>query len=216
VKIPTKRVRVLLADDQSLGAAGLRAMLEASYEVVGSANDGRALVRTARRLKPEIILLDISMPELSGLDAARQLRKLLPDAKLIFVTVYTDGMAVREALRAGGSGYLARQSDASELFTAIKQVLRGHTYVTPLVTRAFAEAALRDKPSGGPLATLTSRQLQVLRLVGEGCTTKEAAGRLGVSSKTVDFHKSNIMRALDVRTTAGLIKYAIRNGLVHE
>jgi len=191
-------------------------MLEPSYEVVGTADNGRALVQAARRLQPQVILLDISMPELNGIEAARQLRELVPHAKLIFVTMHTDATFVREALRAGGSGYVAKRSAPKELVTAIEEVLHGHTYLTPLVTKEFVEGALTSQASAAPFGRLTTRQREVLQLVAEGRSNKEIAATLDVSPKTVEFHKSNIVRALGLSTTADLIKYAIRHGLVSE
>jgi DNA-binding NarL/FixJ family response regulator len=205
---------LVLADDHSLVAAGLRSILEGKFDVVGMADNGRALVRTAEQLRPDAVLLDISMPELNGIEAARQLRKLLPEVKLIFVSMHTDATFVREALRAGGSGYVAKQSAPAELATAIEEVLRGRTYLTPLVTKSFVEHTLTPESSTPSLGRLTPRQRVVLQLVAEGRSGKEIAARLGLSPKTVEFHKSNIMRALGLRTTADLVKYAVRHGLV--
>jgi DNA-binding NarL/FixJ family response regulator len=212
---PNKKPRVLLADDHSLVAAGLRSMLESPYDVVGTVDNGRALVQAAQRLNPDVILLDISMPELNGIEAARQLRKLVPHSKLIFVTMHTDATFVREALRAGGSGYVAKHSAPKELVTAIEEVLRGHTYLTPVVTKGFVNASLSQR-SDGPFGRLTTRQREVIQLVGEGHSNKEIAASLGVSPKTVEFHKSNIMRALGLGTSADLVRYAVRHGLVSE
>ena len=211
---PIKRVRLLLADDHSLVASGLRSMLESKFDVVGMADNGRALVQAAEQLRPDVILLDISMPELNGIEAARRLRKLVPNAKLIFVTMHTDATFVTEAMRAGGSGYVAKQSAPAELVTAVEEVLRGHTYLTPLVTKDFIGHALTTRSPAAPMGGLTPRQREVLQLVAEGRCAKEIAERLGVSPKTVEFHKSNIVRALGLRTTADLVRYAIRHGLV--
>ncbi len=205
---------MLLADDHSLVAAGLRSMLESAYEVVGTADNGRALVEAAGRLRPEVILLDISMPALNGIEAARQLRKLVPQAKLIFVTMHTDATFVREALRAGGSGYVSKQSAPKELVTAIEEVLHGRVYLTPLVTKDFVDHAMSSQTSSGPFGRLTARQREVLQLVAEGLCNKEIAARLDVSPKTVEFHKSKLVQALGLSTTADLVKYAIRHGLV--
>jgi DNA-binding NarL/FixJ family response regulator len=211
---PIERVRVLLADDHSLVAAGLRSMLDSKFDVVGIADNGRALVQAAELLRPDVILLDISMPELNGIDAARKLRKLVPNAKLIFVTMHTDASFVREALRAGGSGYVTKQSAPAELVTAVEEVLRGHTYLTPVVTRNFVDQTLTGPSSAAPAGELTPRQREVLQLVAEGRSAKDIAESLGISPKTVEFHKSNVLRSLGLRTTADLVKYAIRHGLV--
>lgn len=211
---PARRATVLLADDHSLVLAGIRSILEPSYEVLGMVDNGRALIEAAVRLKPQVILLDISMPELNGIEAARQLRKLVPGARLIFVTMHTDATFIREAMRAGASGYVAKHSAAKELVTAIEEVLQGHTYLTPLVTGGFVDSVLADQTSAVSFGTLTTRQREVLQLIAEGLHNKEIAERLGVSPKTVEFHKSRIVRALGLSTTADLIKYAIRHGLV--
>jgi DNA-binding NarL/FixJ family response regulator len=210
---PTKRTRILLADDHSLVAAGLRAMLEPTYEVVGTVDNGRALVEAAERLHPEVVLLDISMPELNGIEAARHLRKVVPSTKLIFVTMHIDATVVREAPRAGGSGYVAKQSAPKELLTAIEEVLHGHTYLTPLVTRDLVDEALTSEGVAVSLGSLTARQREVLQLVAEGRSNKEIAAGLGISPKTVEFHRAGIVRALGLRSTADLVKYAIRHGL---
>jgi DNA-binding NarL/FixJ family response regulator len=212
---PSTKPRVLLADDHSLVAAGLRSMLEQAYDVVGIVDNGRTLVQAAERLNPDVILLDISMPELNGVDAARRLRKLVPRAKLIFVTMHTDATFVREALRAGGSGYVAKQSAPRELTTAIEEVLRGRTYLTPAVTKGFVNTALHQ-PTAAMRGSLTTRQREVLQLVAEGRSNKQIAAVLGVSPKTVEFHKSNLMRTLGLTTTADLVKYAVRHGLVSD
>jgi len=208
----TKKPRILLADDHSLVAAGLRSMLAQTCDVVGSVDNGRALIQAAERLNPDVILLDISMPELNGVDAARRLRKLVPRAKLVFVTMHTDATFVREALRAGGSGYVAKQSAPTELLIAIGEVLRGHTYLTPMVTKGFVNDVLHQAAAGTP-GSLTTRQREVLQLVAEGHSNKEIGAALGVSPKTVEFHRTNIMRTLGLTTTADLVKYAVRHGL---
>jgi DNA-binding NarL/FixJ family response regulator len=204
----------LLADDHSLVAAGIRAMLDPVYDVVGTVDNGRALVEAAEQLKPEIILLDVSMPELNGVEAARRLRKLVPRAKLIFVTMHTDATVVREAMRAGGSGYVVKQSAPTELMTAIETVLKGRSYLTPLVTRDFVDGALATQTLTRSFGRLTARQREVLQLVAEGCSNKEIATRLGISPKTVEFHRSGILQTLRLKTTADLIKYAVRHRLV--
>jgi DNA-binding NarL/FixJ family response regulator len=206
-----RKIRVLLADDHSLVAAGMRSMLEPSYEVVGTAENGRTMLQLAERLKPDVILMDISMPELNGIEAARQLRIITPKAKVIFVTMHTDATFVREALRAGGSGYVSKRSAPKELGTAIQEVLRGHTYLSPLVTKDFVDDT--QQSSAAPFGLLTTRQREVLQLVAEGRSVKEIATKLGVSPKTIEFHKSNIVQALGLHTTADLVKYAIRHGL---
>jgi DNA-binding NarL/FixJ family response regulator len=215
------RPRVLLADDHTLVLEGLRRLLESEFELLDSVEDGRALLEAAPRLQPDVILLDISMPLLNGIDAARQLRGRLPRVKLIFLTMHAEAEYVVEAFRAGASGYLLKRSAASELISAIRQVLRGQRYVTPLVTGALREAGARrtrtirrpDAPAE-PVVLLTPRQREVLQLVAEGRATKEIASILNISSKTVEFHKSRIMEALSLHSTAELTRYAIRAGIL--
>lgn len=208
--------RVLMADDHSLILAGLRKLVEAECEVVGAVEDGRALIEAAQRLRPDLILLDISMPLLNGLEAARQLTKLVPESKLIFLTMHASSTYATEAFQAGASGYLLKRSAASELSQAIKFVLQGQHYVTPLITKDVLDSVF--KPSTGkrgkPASTaLTPRQREVLQLVAEGRGTKEIATILSVSVKTVEFHRFRIMHQLDIHTTADLTKYAITHGI---
>lgn len=213
---PPRKTRVLLADDHSLVAAGLRSMLEPVCEVAGLAENGRALVQMAEALNPDVILLDISMPDLNGIEAARQLRKLAPHVKLIFVTMHTDATFVAEAMRAGAAGYVAKQSAPRELVAAIEAVMQGHTYLTPLVTRNFVDDVILGPDTATPFGKLTARQREVLQLVAEGHSNKEVAARLGVTPKTVEFHKANIAKALGVTATADLVRYALRHGIVPE
>lgn len=201
-----KRARLLLADDHALVAAGLRKLLEPEFDVLGTAADGRALVAAAERLKPDLILLDISLPLLNGIDAARAVKKASPDVKIIFVTMHSDPNYVDEAFRAGGSGYVLKRSAASELVTAIGEVLAGRNYITPLVTAHPAP--------GRRTGELTPRQREVLQLVAEGRSTKEIAGILKISIKTVEFHKSGIMQKLSMHSTAELTRYAIDHGMI--
>jgi len=211
-----KKPRVLMADDHSLILAGLRKLVEAECEVVGTVEDGRALVAAARKLRPDLILLDISMPLLNGLDAARQLQALAPECKLIFLTMHASPTYATEAFQAGASGYLLKRSAVSELSLAIKSVLQGQHYLTPSLTKDVLASAL--KPSTGERGktaptSLTARQREVLQLVSEGRGTKEIATILTVSVKTVEFHKFRIMQQLDIHTTADLTKYAITHGI---
>jgi DNA-binding NarL/FixJ family response regulator len=206
-----------MADDHSLVLAGLRKLVEGEGEVVGTVEDGRALVEEAQKLRPDIILLDISMPLLNGLDAARQLTKLVPDAKLIFLTMHATPTYATEAFKAGASGYLIKRSAASELKQAIQAVIRGQHYMTPLITKDVLAATLHH-PEGQmrqrPVATLTPRQREVLQLVAEGKSTKAIATLLHISVKTVEFHKARVMDLLDLHSTADLTKYAVAEGLV--
>jgi DNA-binding NarL/FixJ family response regulator len=206
-----------MADDHSLVLAGLRKLVEGEGEVVGTVEDGRALVEEAQKLRPDIILLDISMPLLNGLDAARQLTKLVPEAKLIFLTMHATPTYATEAFKAGASGYLIKRSAASELKQAIQAVIRGQHYMTPLITKDVLAATLHH-PEGQmrqrPVAMLTPRQREVLQLVAEGKSTKAIATLLHISVKTVEFHKARVMELLDLHSTADLTKYAVAEGLV--
>jgi DNA-binding NarL/FixJ family response regulator len=206
-----------MADDHSLVLAGLRKLVETEGEVVGTVEDGRALVEEAQKLRPDIILLDISMPLLNGLDAARQLTKLVPEAKLIFLTMHATPTYATEAFKAGASGYLIKRSAASELKQAIQAVMRGQHYMTPLITKDVLAATLHH-PEGQlrqqSVTTLTPRQREVLQLVAEGKSAKTIASILHISVKTVEFHKARIMDLLDLHSTADLTKYAVAEGLV--
>lgn len=209
------RPRLLLADDHTLLLDGIRLMLAPEYELLGSVEDGQSLLTFARELKPDIILLDISMPLLNGIDAAHQLRKISPLSKLIFVTMHADPDFVTEAFRAGASGYVLKRAAASELLTAIREVLKGNQYVSPLVTRNTLELLIAGAQPGGKLSDrLTPRQREVLQLVAEGKNRKEIATVLGISVKTVEFHKATLGRELNLRTSADFTRYAIEHGII--
>ncbi|TKS64573.1 MAG: LuxR family transcriptional regulator [Nitrospira sp.] len=205
---------VLMADDHSLILAGLRKLVEGECEVVGTVEDGRALVEAAQRLRPDLILLDISMPLLNGLEAARQLRTLVPDSKLIFLTMHASPTYATEAFQAGASGYLLKHSAAEELSQAIKSILQGRHYLTPLLTKEVMDSVLTPSTGErGKATALTARQREVLQLVAEGKGTKEIATILSLSVKTVEFHKARLMQQLDLHTIADLTKYAITQGI---
>ena len=206
-----RRPRVLLADDHALVVEGLRRLLERDFDLVGAVTDGRTVIAAAERLRPDVILLDISMPNLNGIDAARQLTRLVPDSKVVFVTMHGDPAYVAEAFRAGASGYLLKRCAARELIEAIRAVLAGRSYVTPLVPGShWAVEARESRRRSEPL---TPRQREVLQLIAEGRVAKEIAGTLRVSVRTVEFHKAAIMSRLEIRTTAELTRYAIAHGL---
>ena len=209
-----KKPKVLLADDHSLVLEGFRRILEDECDIVGTVEDGRALLDAAARLKPHVVLLDISMPLLNGIDATRQLKKTLPDVKIIFVTMHADPAYLNEAFKAGGSGYLLKRSAGSELIQAIRSVLGGNYFVTPLLTKGLVNTAIGDAPIPATRRNvLTPRQREVLQLVAEGKAVKEIAQLLNISPKTVEFHKAQIREQLDLRTTAELTKYAMAHGL---
>lgn len=210
----TMMPRVLLADDHTLVLEGFRRIVEQRCEVVGTVEDGRALLEAAPRLRPDLILLDISMPLLNGIDAARQVKKLLPDVKLIFVTMHADPAYVSEAFKAGASAYLLKRSAARELDHAIDSVLKGQFFVTSLLTRDLVTSLAEGHTNQFvQRQDLTPRQREVLQLVAEGRTIKEIAALLNISPKTVEFHKAQIMFHLNLHTTAELTKYALAHGL---
>jgi DNA-binding NarL/FixJ family response regulator len=207
---PVKRPRLIVADEHALVAAGIRSLLEDEYDVAGIAGDGRALLAMAETLRPDLILLGVSLPLLNGIETARRLRRSLPRTKVIFVTMQADPAYLTEALRAGCCGYVLKRCAPDELFTAIREALKGRSYITPLVAR---DLSARRKP-GRFAATLTERQREVLQLVAEGRSTKEIAAVLHVSTKTVEFHRSSTARKLGLHTTAELTKYAINHGIL--
>jgi len=204
--------RVLLADDHTIVADGLRSLLNQHFDLVGTVGDGEALVEAARRLRPDIIVSDISMPELSSLDALRRLNEDPPGARMIFLTMHADADLATEAFRAGAAGYLVKHSAGDELITAIHEVLQGRFYLSPLITRDVL-ANLTGK-STQPSARLTPRQRDVLRLIVAGKRMKEIAAALDLSARTVESHKYEMMQALGVKTTAELIQFALRYELV--
>jgi DNA-binding NarL/FixJ family response regulator len=207
--------RLLLADDHTLLLDGLRMMLEPEFELAGVVEDGQALLTTAAQLKPDLILLDIAMPALNGIDAARQLRKIVPSSKLIFLTMHADPDYITEALLTGASGYLLKRSAASELMTAIREVLAGRSYVSPMLGSGRMEMVKAASRAGqSPSDRLTPRQREVLQLVAEGRSRKEIAALLGISVKTVEFHKAALSRLFQLRTTADFTKYAIEHGII--
>jgi DNA-binding NarL/FixJ family response regulator len=209
------RPRLLLADDHTLMLDGIRMLLEPEFELVGCVEDGQMLLTAALESKPDVILLDISMPVLNGIDAAHQLRKTLPSAKIIFVTMHADADFVTEAFRAGAAGYLLKRSAASELLTAIREVLKGNHYVSPLVTRNALDLFIATSKPGGKLGDrLTARQREVLQLVAEGRSRKEIGAALNISVKTVEFHKASLMRELNLKTVADFTMYAIEHGMI--
>ena len=206
------RPRVLLADDHTMFSQGLQSLLEDDFDLVGAVADGEALVQAARRLNPDVIIADISMPVMNGLDAVRQLKNDGATAKIIFLTMHADDRLLAEAFRCGGSCYVLKQSAGEELITGIGKVLAGQKYVTPLIATEWAED-LTKRVRGTQKLTLTPRQREVLQLVIEGCTMKEIATRLGISTRTAESHKYEIMEGLGVETTAELIQYAVKLGL---
>jgi DNA-binding NarL/FixJ family response regulator len=208
-----KPVRVLLADDHPLTLEGLRAFLAPHMESIGTVMDGRALVEEALRLKPELIILDITMPLLNGIDAAVQIKKSLPQVKLVFVTMHANPAYLEAALTAGGTGYVLKSAAREELLDAIKSVMNGHIYVTPSLSAEHLER-FQDPVRAAATLRLSPREREILQLIAEGKATKEIAFVLSISAKTVAFHRENIKRKLGLRTTAELTKHAIDQGLI--
>jgi DNA-binding NarL/FixJ family response regulator len=208
-----RRIRLLLADDHGIVAEALGNMLERDYQVVGTAHDGLELVDMVKRLRPEVIVADIDMPRLTGLDALRRLKDADKiDAKVIFLTMHGDPELAAEAFRAGGAGYVLKDSAASELHVAIQEVLQGRAYVTSRVAKGVLTALATH--SGDAAAQLTTRQKDVLRLIAEGRRMKEIGAVLDLSTRTVESYKYEMMQTLGVGSTAELVRFAIRHGLV--
>lgn len=209
------RHRAILADDHVLIVEGLRPIVErACCELVSVVADGRALVEAALAFKPDLIITDVAMPLLNGVEAVRQIKKQLPSVKVVFLSMYSDADYVREAFRAGGAGYILKRAAVSELGAAILEVLDGRSYISPLVTSEPIATFLSHGSSTGFGRELTFRQKEVLQLIAEGKQAKEMAAILGISIKTVEFHKASITDALGLRTTAELTRYAIEHGIV--
>jgi DNA-binding NarL/FixJ family response regulator len=209
-----KRPRVLLADDHRLLREAFVKLLEPDCDVVGAVADGRALLEAVPTLRPDIVVLDIAMPQLNGLDAARQLKHAMPDVKVIFLTVSEDPDLAAEAFRTGASGFLLKNSAASELLQAIRDVSQGRSYVTPLATRDVLDTLLRQPESSRGTHELSPRQREVLQLLAEGRTMKEIANILKITARTVAFHKYSMMQELGIKTSAELIQFAIKKHIV--
>ena len=210
-----RRLRVVLADDHTMFADALSRVVEPECEVVATVSDGRALVAAAAEHKPDLIVTDVSMPLLNGVEATRQITKADPHVKVIILTMHESPEFATQAFEAGASGYLLKHAASDELLQAIREVEKGHHYVTPLIAKEFTRAMMeRRDPSDHPAKALTNREREVLQLLAEGKTMKEVAAVLGVSTKTVEFHKYNITSKLGLRTTAELTRYAIKHGLI--
>ncbi len=205
----------MIADDHQILAEGLRSLLEPEFEVVGVVADGRELLSAAKELRPDVIVADITMPSLNGIEAAAQLRDMGARAKVVFLTMHRDVAYARRAMEAGAAGFVLKHSAASELVTAIREALLGRTYVTPMIAGELLQSYREEK--SGPLDSvlrLTSRQSEVLQLIAEGRSAKEMAAVLKISIRTAEAHKAHILKALGLRSTAELVQYAIRNGVI--
>lgn len=204
--------RVIIADDHALVLEGLVTLLSPDYHIVATAEDGPTLLRAVEALKPDLVLLDISLPLVNGIEAAREIGDKFPETRIIMVTMHADATFVRQSFAAGASGYVVKRSASRELLTAISVVLAGGTYVTPLVSSEPVETSAASRTAS--FGRLTHRQRQVLQQVAEGRSAKEIAATLAISVKTVEFHKNGLMRSLGLRTTADLVRFAVKHGLV--
>jgi DNA-binding NarL/FixJ family response regulator len=209
-----KRPTVLLADDHDIVAEGLRRVLETSYEVVGVVSNGRALLTAAEQLKPDVIVVDVSMPLLNGIEAARRILKTSQQIKIVFLSMHPDIGYVTEAFRAGGSAYILKISAGAEILTAVRYALRGKTYLSPSIDAAALEDNMQRCQRSRQSPKLSPRQREVLQLVAEGRNTKEIAEILHVSPRTVESHRYRIMETLGLRSTAELVQYAIKHRLI--
>jgi len=209
------RPRVLLADDHRLVAEGLKSLLSADFELVGVVEDGRTLVEVARKLRPDVIVADITMPHLNGIDAFALLKKDNPSVKVIFLTMHQEVTYARRALEAGAAGFVLKHSAPAELVTAVRAALEGKTYLTPTLAGEVLHA-FREGREGrtDPVTSLTPRQREILQLLAEGRSAKEIAGTLGISPRTVEFHKYQMMESLQIHNSAELIHFAIKQGIV--
>lgn len=209
-----KKIRVLLADDHKIVLEGLRAILEPEFEIVGAVEDGRTLVAEAVRLGPDVVVADISMPGLNGIDAARQIRKLDQRIKIVFLTMHSQASYAASAFEVGASGFVLKHSAPQELVIAIRDTMQGRTYVTPMIAgdliHSYQNGSLRQ---GELQVALSPRQREVLQLLAEGKSAKEIAAVLNISTRTVEFHKYRMMDQLKTKTSAELIQYALKYGL---
>ena len=212
--IPPRRPRVLLADDHLMVAEALKSLLAPEYDLVGVVEDGRALVEAAGTLRPDVIVADITMPQLNGIDALVQLRQRGNRVPVVFLTMHRDASFARRALDAGASGYVLKHSAPAELVMAIRTALEGKTYLTPQLAGEVLEAMKQGpQPVGGTLGALTPRQREVLQLVAEGQSAKQIAAVLEISPRTVEFHKYQMMETLGIHTNAELIHFALKHGI---
>lgn len=209
------RLRVLLADDHTMFSAGLKRLLEPQFEIVGTIEDGRELLSTTEQLRPDVIVVDISMPSLNGIEAARRIMKFAHPPKIIFLTMHEDATFTASAFQAGASGYVLKRSAPAEILTAIQEVARGHRYVSPLVTGELLDALMEKHGDVKKLKPeLTTRQREILQLLAEGKSPKEIGAVLNISTRTVEFHKYRLMKATGAQTIAQLTVYAVAHGIL--
>lgn len=215
-----KKITVLLAEDHMVVREGFRKMLEleADIEVVGEAQDGREAIALAKKLKPAVILMDIAMPLLNGLEATRQILKAMPGTKVLMLSAHSDDAYINNATESGAMGFLLKQTSAHNVCRAIQEVARGNTFFSPSITRHFNRLNPPLPGRAGKLnqksAQLTAREMEVLQLIAEGKSNKQTAGELGIGMKTVEKHRGHLMQKLDIHDTAGLTRYAISTGVI--
>ena len=211
-----QKARLLLADDHTLVAEACKSLLEPEFDVVAIVTDGRALVHAAVELRPDVLIIDIAMPLLNGLDAGEQVKHALPEARVVYLTMNVSPEVAAEAFRRGASGYLPKSAAASELITAVREVLKGKSYLSPLITKDTVDFLLRRKKSREEGQHITKRQREVLQLLAEGLSMKEVAFILKLKPGTVAFHKYRIMTTLGIKTNADLLRYALREHMISE
>jgi DNA-binding NarL/FixJ family response regulator len=209
------RPRILIADDHQILAEGVRGLLEPEFEVVGVVAGGRQLLAAAKKLEPDVIVADITMPALNGIEAAMQLRDAGVTAKVVFLTMHRDVAYARRAMDAGASGFVLKHSVSSELITAVREALRGQTYITPMIAGELLQSYRDgDSETSDSSQGLTVRQREVLQLIAEGRSAKEIAAILKISTRTAEAHKAHILEGLGLRSTAELVQYAVRHGII--
>jgi DNA-binding NarL/FixJ family response regulator len=204
---------VLLADDHRVVAEGLKRLLADDFDLLGVVEDGRSLVATAKKLRPDVVVADITMPQLNGIDALAQLKKDNPDIRVVFLTMHQDPAYARRALDAGAAGFVVKHSAPAELVLAIDAALKGQTFITPALASEVLRQAQRG-PRNDPVRSLTPRQREILQLLAEGNSAKEIAEKLAISARTVEFHKYQMMEAHGLHSSAELIHFAIKHGIV--
>jgi len=210
-----EKPRVLLADDHKIVLEGLRSLLQSEFDIVGEVEDGRTLVAEAERLRPELVVADISMPNLNGIDAARRIKKIDERIRIVFLTMHADVTYAAGAFEAGASGFVLKHSAPRELISAMREAMRGQTYVTPMIAGDLIGAFQNGTPLKGELkAALSPRQREVLQLIAEGKSIKEVAATLKISIRTVEFHKYRIMEQLNIKTNAELVQYAVKHDII--
>ena len=210
-----KKPRVLLADDHKIMIEGLKDLLKGEFEIVGSVEDGRALVEQASTLYPDVIVADISMPQLNGIEAARQIKKTDNNIKIVFLTMHPDATYAANAFEAGASGFVLKHSASSELIRAIHEAIKGRTYVTPLIAGDLIRTYQKgEAPEKSLFKNISPRQREILQLLAEGKTAKEISSILNISTKTVEFHKYKMMEKLKIKTSAEVVLYAMKHGII--